>query len=121
MLTIVEVAADARKMSFCYSRLCGTASDAADVVRSAIPKGFEFLKLKPIICLCRSTLRFSTADFRRVEFLESKKILFLKIWNVQFRFLLIRAMTLRCLRPCLRKDIMSWKLGTQDRGLMMSG
>ena len=32
----------ARKMRFRYSRLCGDAFDAADAVRSAIPKGFEF-------------------------------------------------------------------------------
>ena len=36
------VVADTMKMSFCYSQLCGTASDAVDAVRSAIPKGFKF-------------------------------------------------------------------------------
>ena len=36
------VAADTRKMSFRYSQLCGTASDAVDAVGSAIPKGFKF-------------------------------------------------------------------------------
>jgi len=40
------VAADTRKMSFRYSQLCGTASDAVDAVRSAIPKGFKFEKYK---------------------------------------------------------------------------
>ena len=34
--------ADTRKMSFRYSQLCGTASDAVDAVGSAIPKGFKF-------------------------------------------------------------------------------
>jgi hypothetical protein len=31
-----------RKMSCRYSRLCGSAFDAVDAVRSAIPKGFKF-------------------------------------------------------------------------------
>jgi len=39
---IIEVAADTRKMLFRYSQLCGTASDAVDAVRSAIPQGFKF-------------------------------------------------------------------------------
>jgi hypothetical protein len=36
------VAAYTRKMSFRYSELCGTASDAVDAVRSAIPQGVKF-------------------------------------------------------------------------------
>jgi len=31
---------------FRYSRLCGTASDAVDAVKSEIPQGFKLLKLK---------------------------------------------------------------------------
>ncbi len=34
--TIVEVAVATRKMLFCYSELCGMASDAVGAVRSAI-------------------------------------------------------------------------------------
>jgi hypothetical protein len=33
-------------MPFRYSELCGAVSDAIDAVRSAIPKGFKFLKYK---------------------------------------------------------------------------
>jgi len=36
------VAAYTRKMTFRYSQLCGTVSDAVDAVRSAIPEGFKF-------------------------------------------------------------------------------
>jgi len=31
---------------FRYSRLCGTASDAVDVVKLEIPQGFKLLKFK---------------------------------------------------------------------------
>ena len=43
---IFKFAADTRKMSFRYSRLCGTASDAVDAVKLEIPKGFKLLKFK---------------------------------------------------------------------------
>jgi hypothetical protein len=43
---IVEVAIATRKMSLRYSYLCGTASDAVDMVRSAIPQGFKLKILK---------------------------------------------------------------------------
>ena len=43
--TIIELAADTRKMAFRYSEICGKASDALDVVRSAIPTGFTFLRI----------------------------------------------------------------------------
>jgi len=33
-------------MSFRYSRLCGTASDAADAVKLEIPQGFKLLKFE---------------------------------------------------------------------------
>jgi hypothetical protein len=36
-LTIFKFATDTRKMSFRYSRLCGTASDAVDAVKLEIP------------------------------------------------------------------------------------
>ena len=42
---IVKRAADTKKMSFRYSRLCGKISDAVDAVRSAIPTGFTFLRI----------------------------------------------------------------------------
>jgi len=35
-------------MLFRYSRLCGTASDAADVVKLEIPQGFKFLKFRMV-------------------------------------------------------------------------
>jgi len=35
-------------MSFRYSQLCGTASDAVDAVKWEIPQGFKLLKFKLI-------------------------------------------------------------------------
>ncbi|BBO82751.1 hypothetical protein DSCO28_33170 [Desulfosarcina ovata subsp. sediminis] len=40
---IVELAAYTKQMSFRYSRLCGKASNAVDVVRSATPPGDQIL------------------------------------------------------------------------------
>jgi hypothetical protein len=39
---IFKFAADTRKISFRYSRLCGKASDAVDAVKMEIPQGFKF-------------------------------------------------------------------------------
>ncbi len=47
-LTIFKFATDTRKMSFRYSRLCGTASDAVDAVKLEIPQGFKFLKFRMV-------------------------------------------------------------------------
>jgi len=45
-------------MPFRYSRLCGTASDAVDAARSAIPKGFKFKKYKSIEFLIKKVNPF---------------------------------------------------------------
>jgi hypothetical protein len=55
-------------MWFSYSELCGTAFDAVDALRSAIPKGFNFKNIK----------RFSSLEIEKISFL-------FKIGNAQFR------------------------------------
>jgi len=42
--TIVELAAEPRKLAFRYSELCGMSADTGYAVRSAIPTGFNFLR-----------------------------------------------------------------------------
>ncbi len=54
-----------------YSWLCGTASDAVDAVRSAIPKGFKFKKLKTIEFIkkkCSPFFKFETLNLVLIFF-----------------------------------------------------